>query len=221
MTARFAAPTRNPCPRPRRLNAYERGELDRLDVQAPREQRKDPSDREPPLAKQICGAAQRMTYLDWSCEYRAVGLEQRAQVGAQRTHQRKAQSQDHRGDSRFSRRPSVLDRAPGGEGTPEPQNPRTLDPPAPLEGGASLSPRAPPRSPRCCSPTESGGRARRRRELSCLASAARRARTVERSERYSAIPGSVGSRMRSHGKPAPRPQRCSLTFSAGRPEARS
>ena len=38
-----------------RLHGRERGEHERLDVQPPREQRKDPANREPPLAKQICG----------------------------------------------------------------------------------------------------------------------------------------------------------------------
>jgi hypothetical protein len=79
-----------------RLNARERRERQRFDVQAPGEQGENPSDREPARAKQIDGAAQRMTYLDWARERRPPGLEQRAQVGAQRTSQRKGQSQDHR-----------------------------------------------------------------------------------------------------------------------------
>jgi hypothetical protein len=79
------------------LHGRKRRERERFDVQAPREQREDPSDREPPRAKQIRCAAQRMTYLNRSGKGRsAARLEQRAQVGAQRTNQRKAQSQDHR-----------------------------------------------------------------------------------------------------------------------------
>jgi hypothetical protein len=79
-----------------RLHGRERGERERFDVQAPGEQSEDPSDRKPPRAKQIRGAAQRMADLDRSRESRcAASLEQRAHVGPQRTNQRKAQSQDH------------------------------------------------------------------------------------------------------------------------------
>ena len=72
------------------LHGREWGECERLDVQAPGQQRKDPANGEPPLAKQICRAAQRMTCPDWSGEHCTASLEQGTQIGTQRTDQCKA-----------------------------------------------------------------------------------------------------------------------------------
>jgi hypothetical protein len=98
-----------------RLHGRERGERERLDVQAPREQRKDPANGEPPLPKQICRAAQRMTHLDGSGEHCTASLEQGTQIGTQRTHQCKAQSQEHRERRSLTIRRSVFDRLPACE----------------------------------------------------------------------------------------------------------
>jgi hypothetical protein len=87
-----------------RLHDRQRRERESADVQAPGEDRHDPSDGKPSRGKETGGAADRVADLDRRGEHRAAVLEQKGDVGAQRRRERQEQSHDHGSAGRLAGR---------------------------------------------------------------------------------------------------------------------
>jgi hypothetical protein len=81
--------------RENRLHDRQRRERERADVQTPGGDRPDPTDQEPPRAKETNGAAQRMADPDRRGEHRTALFEQKGEVRGNCRSEREDQSEDH------------------------------------------------------------------------------------------------------------------------------